>query len=108
MLLSLGDPVLSLTASRSVVLRFDVSYQSPINRIQGIGHNRVAKALYDLLNFAYIGCPNDDQTRNSIVAVTTEFLKSSFSKVYVVCDESNNSPEIIEKNEINVHSVVTP
>ena len=47
--------------------------------------------------------PNNESTRNAVLDETKEIFRSSgISDCVVCCDESNNSPEVVDNNMLNV------
>lgn len=68
---------------------------------------------FDVIARPFIFEPNDKRTRDRVVAVFNGFLQDLFTKraVYdflVVCDESNNTPSRIDRNELYIDIAIEP
>ena len=68
---------------------------------------------FDVIARPFIFEPNDQRTRDRILSVFNAFLSDMFSKraVYdflVVCDETNNTPARIDRNELYIDVAIEP
>lgn len=68
---------------------------------------------FDVIARPFIFEPNDKRTRDRIVAVFNGFMEDLYVKraVYdflVVCDESNNTPTRIDRNELYIDVAIEP
>lgn len=68
---------------------------------------------FDVIARPFIFEPNDQRTRNRILGVFNAFLADMYSKraVYdflVVCDETNNTPARIDRNELYIDIAIEP
>jgi len=68
---------------------------------------------FDVIARPFIFEPNDQRTRERVLAVFHGFLEDLLSKraVYdflVVCDESNNTPSRIDRNELYIDVAIEP
>jgi hypothetical protein len=68
---------------------------------------------FEVIARPFIFEPNDQRTRNRIVGVFNAFLADMFSKraVYdflVVCDDTNNTPARVDRNELYIDVAIEP
>ena len=68
---------------------------------------------FDIIARPFIFEPNDKRTRDRVIAVFNGFLQDLFTKraVYdflVVCDETNNTPTKIDRNELYIDIAIEP
>lgn len=68
---------------------------------------------FDVIARPFIFEPNDQRTRNRVLGVFNAFLADMFSKraVYdflVVCDDTNNTPGRIDRNELYIDVAIEP
>jgi hypothetical protein len=68
---------------------------------------------FEVIARPFIFEPNDQRTRNRILAVFNAFLADMYSKraVYdflVVCDDTNNTPARIDRNELYIDVAIEP
>jgi len=68
---------------------------------------------FDVIARPFIFEPNDKRTRDRVIAVFNGFLQDLFTKraVYdflVVCDETNNTPTRIDRNELYIDVAIEP
>jgi hypothetical protein len=68
---------------------------------------------FDVIARPFIFEPNDKRTRDRVLGVFNAFLADMFSKraVYdflVVCDETNNTPARIDRNELYIDVAIEP
>lgn len=68
---------------------------------------------FEVIARPFIFEPNDQRTRNRILGVFNAFLADMFSKraVYdflVVCDDTNNTPARIDRNELYIDVAIEP
>ena len=68
---------------------------------------------FDVIARPFIFEPNDKRTRDRILAVFNGFMQDLFTKraVYdflVVCDETNNTPSRIDRNELYIDIAIEP
>lgn len=68
---------------------------------------------FDVIARPFIFEPNDKKTRDRVIAVFSGFLQDLFTKraVYdflVVCDETNNTPTRIDRNELYIDVAIEP
>jgi len=68
---------------------------------------------FDIIARPFIFEPNDQRTRDRILGVFNAFLADMFSKraVYdflVVCDDTNNTPARIDRNELYIDVAIEP
>lgn len=68
---------------------------------------------FDVIARPFIFEPNDQRTRNRILGVFNAFLADMYSKraVYdflVVCDDTNNTPGRIDRNELYIDVAIEP
>jgi len=71
------------------------------------------RGQFDIIARPFIFEPNDQNTRNRILAVYNGFLADMFTKraVYdflVVCDSGNNTPSRIDRNELYIDIAIEP
>lgn len=84
----------------------------PFSNMDFINRRRMALTIEKYLDY-YRFEPNDSLTRKQISNCLNEFLEfaknnNAIREYKVICDESNNSPEIIDSNECLVDIFIRP
>ena len=84
----------------------------PFSDMDFINHKRMALSIENHLQY-YRYELNDDFTRRSLRQSLTEYLEfakrnRAIDDYTVICDESNNSPEVIDQNSLAVDVYIQP
>jgi len=88
-------------------------YDSALDRVNVGRLLAYLRERFDVIARPFIFEPNDQKTRDRVLAVFNNFLADMYSKraVYdflVVCDKSNNTPARIDKNELYIDVAIEP
>ena len=88
-------------------------YDSALDRVNVGRLLAYLRERFDIIARPFIFEPNDKRTRDRVVAVFNGFLQDLFTKraVYdflVVCDETNNTPTRIDRNELYIDVAIEP
>lgn len=103
------DPEIIKELREKVIELIESSKRSPLEEINIMRlMKNVKKSINDFLNsFAFE--PNDQITRDAVEHCVKDWLKSlPIIDYVVVCDETNNSPERVEQNELHVDIAIKP
>jgi hypothetical protein len=88
-------------------------YDSALDRVNVGRLLAYLRERFDVIARPFIFEPNDKRTRDRVIAVFNGFLQDLFTKraVYdflVVCDDTNNTPTRIDRNELYIDVAIEP
>ena len=90
-----------------------MAYSETVNRVNtSLAVIDLQKAVYKILE-SHLGNLNDDQTRKSITDAVSSYAslvraKRVIRDFQVICDESNNTPENVDKNILLLDVFIQP
>ena len=109
------NPISSLTGAGLTVMG-EYTRSSGASALDRVGVSRLVSYLrrqLTILSRPYLFEPNDRTTRNAIKAATESFLldlsgQRAINDFIVVCDETNNTPARIDRNELWMDIAIEP